>query len=357
MIPFFSRMFPGTNLQDLNLDWIIRRIVELSKGIIAPWINPQNYHWMVFDTTAETFVDSGVSAAGEGTGPQGEPGKSPIIGSNGNWYTWNTETEAYTDTGIAAEGPAGPAGPAGPQGPQGERGAGVNRNLLDNWYFTGPVNQRGQLSVNGDRKYPIDRWKTIGYQAATITIGNSGLLINNTATGSQAVRQYLSAPLPPGTYTLSAIIVSVSGSGDVGTLVARSASAVKASETFTAAGLVVLTFSTDGTDPITNIGITCAPGNSVTVLAMKLECGDSQTLAHLENGTPVLNELPDYGEELLKCQRYFQIFRTQALRPTYRQDYRPEMAVNPQSGGLPEEPTTGTITIEGTTYYTASAET
>ena len=104
MIPFFSRMFPGTNLQDLNLDWIIRRIVELSKGIIAPWINPQNYHWMVYDTTAENFVDSGVSAAGEGTGPQGEPGKSPIIGSNGHWYTWNTETEAYTDTGTAAEG-------------------------------------------------------------------------------------------------------------------------------------------------------------------------------------------------------------------------------------------------------------
>lgn len=65
MIPFFSRMFPGTNLQDLNLDWICRRIMELSKGIIAPWINPDNKDWMVYDTETEQFVDSGVSAQGE----------------------------------------------------------------------------------------------------------------------------------------------------------------------------------------------------------------------------------------------------------------------------------------------------
>ena len=79
-----GRWFPGTNLQDLNLDWIIRRVRDLSKGIIAPWINPQNYNWMVYDVEQDEFVDSGVSAAGEGVGPPG------------------------------------PQGPAGPQGPSGE---------------------------------------------------------------------------------------------------------------------------------------------------------------------------------------------------------------------------------------------
>lgn len=64
MFPFFSRMFPSTNLQDLNLDWICRRIMELSKGIIAPWINPDSKRWMVYDTATEQFVDSGVSATG-----------------------------------------------------------------------------------------------------------------------------------------------------------------------------------------------------------------------------------------------------------------------------------------------------
>lgn len=65
MFPFFSRMFPSTNLQDLNLDWICRRIMELSKGIIAPWINPDTKTWMVYNTETESFEDSGVSAQGE----------------------------------------------------------------------------------------------------------------------------------------------------------------------------------------------------------------------------------------------------------------------------------------------------
>lgn len=112
MWPFGGRFFPGTNLQDLNLDWIIQRVRDLSRGIIAPFINSANKHWMVWDTDAETFVDSGVSAAGEGTGPQGEPGKSPIIGSNGNWYNWDPETEAYVDTGVPARAIGVPSGGA-----------------------------------------------------------------------------------------------------------------------------------------------------------------------------------------------------------------------------------------------------
>lgn len=67
--PFFSRMFPGTNLQDLNLDWICRRIMELSKGIIAPYINPANHHWMQYNTSTEEFEDSGVSAEGDASEP------------------------------------------------------------------------------------------------------------------------------------------------------------------------------------------------------------------------------------------------------------------------------------------------
>ena len=39
---------------------------------------------------------------------------------------------------------------------------------------------------------------------------------------------------------------------------------------------------------------------------MKLELGSVQTLAHQENGVWVLNEIPDYGEQLARCQRYFQ---------------------------------------------------
>lgn len=47
------------------------------------------------------------------------------------------------------------------------------------------------------------------------------------------------------------------------------------------------------------------PG-SVDILAAKLELGDKQTLAHQDaSGNWVLNEIPDYGEELRKCQRFY----------------------------------------------------
>lgn len=41
-----------------------------------------------------------------------------------------------------------------------------------------------------------------------------------------------------------------------------------------------------------------------TWLAAKLELGTQQTLAHQENGVWVLNEIPNYGEQLRRCQRY-----------------------------------------------------
>ena len=39
--------------------------------------------------------------------------------------------------------------------------------------------------------------------------------------------------------------------------------------------------------------------------AIKLELGPTQTLAHQEGDRWVLNEIPDYGEQLRRCQRYF----------------------------------------------------
>ena len=42
-----------------------------------------------------------------------------------------------------------------------------------------------------------------------------------------------------------------------------------------------------------------------TIKAVKLELGTQQTLAHQDtNGVWVLNEIPDYGEQLARCQRY-----------------------------------------------------
>lgn len=86
-IPEFP-YFPGTNLNELNLDWLISQMRELDSAFKAWPHSPQiqNGNWYVWDETIEDYVDTGVSA----TGPRGEAG------------------------------PTGPVGPAGPQGVPGE---------------------------------------------------------------------------------------------------------------------------------------------------------------------------------------------------------------------------------------------
>ena len=82
--------------------------------------------------------------------------------------------------------------------------------------------------------------------------------------------------------------------------------------------------------------------------AAKLELGTTQTLAHQdENGNWVLNEIPDYGEQLARCQRYYQLYSSADKRPVKTVDCRPTMRVDPVQG---------TIVIDGTTYYYNSAE-
>ena len=105
---FNWKLFPGTNLQDLNLDWIIN-FVKMIPSRLPKFSD--HHTWLVYDYSTGEYYDSGEPTGG--AGEPGEPGKSPIIGSNGNWYTWNTETGTYTDTGTRA------------QGVQGEPGAGV----------------------------------------------------------------------------------------------------------------------------------------------------------------------------------------------------------------------------------------
>jgi hypothetical protein len=53
-----------------------------------------------------------------------------------------------------------------------------------------------------------------------------------------------------------------------------------------------------------------------------------------------------YGAALAECQRYYQIFSSEAARPTALADYRPAMRTTPA---------TGAIDIDGVTYYYADA--
>ena len=188
-----------------------------------------------------------------------------------------------------------------------------NTNLIDNWYFGNPVNQRGQTEHTGTQNgYFIDRWILGGYDQ-TVTITNSGLHWSTT-TGiwcTQVLENF--DELIGRTLTLSAIIDGVLYSV-TGVLNESSGIGMKPVGNL----FVELTHNEKGFRFVTYANQT----PTVTILAVKLELGSQQTLAHQDaDGNWVLNEIPDYGEQLARCQRH-------QLRVGYKEDstYSPVLA-------------------------------
>lgn len=214
----------------------------------------------------------------------------------------------------------------------------VRPNLLDNWYFGRPVNQRGKAEHTGTQNgYFVDRWK-LGAYDQTVTITDNGLRWSTT-TGiwcTQIIENF--DELIGRTLTLSAIIDGVLYSV-TGVLNESSGMSMQPVNKL----YVELTHGEKGFRFVTYN----SPTPTVTILAAKLELGSTQTLAHLEGDKWILNEVPDYGEQLRRCQRYFQTFATESLRPTNALDFRPVMRVTPALS---------TITVGGKTLYTASAD-
>lgn len=143
-----------------------------------------------------------------------------------------------------------------------------NHNLLVNWYFGNPVNQRDVSGTISSAGYFLDRWKLA---SGSVTISADGITLNGTM-------QQVLETAPVGTVTASALTQA-----GVGEVVPTYDSASK-----------TVTVTADGKK----------------IVAVKLEMGSQQTLAHQEDNVWVLNAIPDYGEELIKCMRYLQIIST-----------------------------------------------
>lgn len=188
-----------------------------------------------------------------------------------------------------------------------------NPNLLDNWYFGNPVNQRGQISYPGGA-YSIDRW--LLSSGNTSLVVNDGFLTVTTRTAGAAVDQIQEFPYPPGTVlTLSALMrCTTANAGLQCGFGKNSKDAADYSNTVTLTGtgdweLVTLPLTIPS-----GIGAVLqsprfrgtAAGTTYDIKAIKLELGTKQTLAHQENGVWVLNEIPDYSEQYRRCLRYFQ---------------------------------------------------
>lgn len=188
-----------------------------------------------------------------------------------------------------------------------------NPNLLDNWCFGNPVNQRGQTSYTG-AGYTIDRWffdTDTGHCALTLT--NEGVKFSAIAgaTGIASLKQVID---PTMLSALAGKTVTLSSLGKTDTTqqvlfyVNRQIVAQQSSRAVNGVCMTTCTYTFPAalTEAAIFVYGRTAPGEgNGTILAAKLELGPTQTLAHQENGQWVLNEVPDYGEQLARCQRFF----------------------------------------------------
>ena len=184
-------------------------------------------------------------------------------------------------------------------------GAGTGRNLLDNWYFADPVNQR-RLTEYG-RGYTIDRWFWgSDSDESKVMIGAGGISLRSAEnSGYNNLEQRIpKSRFVSGVYTLSFL---VSNPGETKQVYIFGVDTVWDPQ----GALCSITAYVDcnALTDIVTIGlqkrISATP---LTVIAAKLELGSQQTLARRDaSGNWVLNDPPpDPALELLKCQRYQQ---------------------------------------------------
>lgn len=187
-----------------------------------------------------------------------------------------------------------------------------NPNLLDNWFFGRPVNQRGKTEYT-ENGYIIDRWKS-GVKKAIVA--NKYITLQSNGTYSQ-IFQPFELQLAGKVVTMSALINTHSGH-NVGMLLYDYANDKSYSPDFivstTANQWMVVSTSfrvADNAPDKLNLIFypdrTEAGDQTVDILAAKLELGSTQTLAHKEGDKWVLNEIPDFGEQLRRCQRYCRV--------------------------------------------------
>ena len=176
-------------------------------------------------------------------------------------------------------------------------------NLIDNaCFYRFIINQRGESSYVGGSstspKYGIDRW--YGANSATSIVVNANSITYSGANGRWW--QKLEHALPSDIYTLSALVKATKAN----TFYVRAMSG--STELFGTTVSVINSWnlmSVTGTgSPDGVLALITSAGGSVEIKAIKLEPGPIQTLARQYNGEWLLNDAPNYQQELAKCQRY-----------------------------------------------------
>lgn len=200
---------------------------------------------------------------------------------------------------------------------------GCNPNLLDNWCFLPCciVNQRGASSYakpdanNNSSKFGYDRWHL---RNVTATAQTNGLELRKNGGTPYLMQTVENANALKGkTVTASFLLDGITGtSTDFYAAVSNGTFSIAVGTEFGHSiscqnGLITVTcdIPADATINYFNVSIRILDGKDATactLVAAKLELGTQQTLAHKDaSGNWVLNEVPNYGTELIKCLRYY----------------------------------------------------
>lgn len=187
-----------------------------------------------------------------------------------------------------------------------------NPNLLDNWYFANPINQRGQSEYTGTG-YTVDRWffdSDSGSCSLALTKDGVKFIATASATGIASLKQDID-PTMLSAFAGKTVTLSILGKTDISQQVLfyvnSKVAVVNSSPAVNGVCMTTLTYTFPAvleTAAIFVYGRAYSGAGEGTILAAKLEIGPAQTLAHQENGVWVLNEVPEYGDQLRRCLRY-----------------------------------------------------
>ncbi len=180
-----------------------------------------------------------------------------------------------------------------------------NKNLLVNWDFRDPVNQKGQTSYTGANQYAIDRWQIMG-NGHQVDVTSQGLKISLTAEAAGADTKGLIQTIDAKNMAGKTVTASLNAELGTGTFNYRLRYTDSSGTYIDQLGAVMIA---DGFNSVSGIvpartekiefqirNTDTGAGNYIFVKAAKLELGPVSTL---QNDPP-----QDYGEELRKCQRY-----------------------------------------------------
>lgn len=239
----------------------------------------------------------------------------------------------------------------------------VRPNLLDNWYFGRPVDQRkGYIQIGGTMMYKdpactdqfgpsngttpvvvyatyarpidhgvelglyiplnnivrgyagagyaVDRWK-MQLDIGIILLEADGIILDATANALTLVQFFesdLLRELAGNTLTWSVMYTILEQSGAPGGL-GYTIPGNYYAQAIMSGDVGKLCVASGSISAPTNLEIPAQmyipKGCKIKLVAAKLEIGPTQTLAHREGDRWVLNEEPEYGGQLRRCQRYY----------------------------------------------------